>query len=133
MVTTHCDQCGAALIKGKNRVSNWSKRCVILNSDELSPCQKAKNKETAKVARKNRKEQDKTDQYEQFKKTKFGNDEAMRTCIRCEPDEDGVAPKFLSKGPYHRICDTCSNTAPGISVKHLSRAGEVLAGVEFMH
>ena len=48
-------------------------------------------------------------------------------------DKSDKARRFKSEGPYNRQCEACNSAAKGISVKNLSRAGEVLEGVEFMN
>ena len=99
----HCDNpdCLKELIKGINCTTAWAKRCVLLDSDKLSPCQMTKNRETAKKARDYQKGKDRKAQYELHKKQKIANNEGMRECLRCDD-------MFLSKGIYNRICGRCS-------------------------
>jgi len=103
-MNTHCDVCYSELIKGKNRVSNWSKRCVLIGFQELSPCQKAKNKETSKEAmkesfRREEERQAETDLYI----SQFSNvDIKKRICLRCDQS-------FESNGIHNRLCERCSN------------------------
>ena len=65
-------------------------------------------------------------------KQKNNPQEAMRTCLRCDEDENG-AIMFLSKGTHNRICDKCSNKQQSINVVNLSRAGDNIPGLEFMY
>lgn len=125
-----CDQCGKELVKGVNKRTNRARRCVLLDSDKLSPCQALKNKETGKIARQTRTKQDKQYQYEQLKKKKITNNEGMRTCLRCDEDENGVVPKFLSQGPFNRVCESCSNAIPGLNLDGFSTLRGKIPSVE---
>lgn len=124
-MSKHCDQCKQELVIGTNCLTRWAKRCCNLNNDELSECQKSKNKETAKASRKKRTEEDKQEQYNIFKKSKYSNiNEADRVCLRCDE-------VFSSKGVHNRICDRCNRIHEGIDVSNLSRAGDKTKDINF--
>lgn len=127
-LTKICDCCGFPIMWS---VSSWAKRCRLPgNTKERSPCQKFKDAQVAKVARNKAKNEGRIVSY-QNKAFNNTSHEALRECLRCEPDENGVVPKFLSKGPYNRICDRCSRIHEGVDVGNLSRIGEKIESISF--
>lgn len=116
-----CDVCNVELKIDVNVATAWSRRCQILDyTAKRSPCQIIKNRETAKRSRDKLKKEGRMPDYSN-KAFLNSDQEAMRTCLRCEPDENGVIPKFLSSGTHSRICPSCTGTLPGVNIKNLSR------------
>lgn len=117
-LTIICDQCCFPVINAHTRLA---KRCCmpgIFHPKNKSPCQKSAHKQSAKKTRnKQQGEEGKLYQNKAFKDT---GHQAMRGCLRCEPDNNGVIPKFLSMGKGHRICPACSRKEAGINVEGFS-------------
>lgn len=128
-LTIICDQCCFPVTNAKTRLA---KRCCmpgIFHPKNKSSCQKSADRTSAKKARQDalKREDGKFYQNRAFEDK---SQEAMRECLKCDVDEEGVAPKFLSRNPYHRICDSCSNTIPGINMKNLSGLARTLPNLE---
>lgn len=124
-----CDICEKPLIIGKNATSDKNIRCSNpADTKKLSKCQKIKNLETSKESRRIAREKgEKTvKSIEYYKKTLEEHkmpaldtsQKAMRTCLRCDEDENGCIPAFMSNSPHNRICDECSTKAEGIPIRH---------------
>ena len=122
-----CDICNKPI---KHAKTSWAARCQLPEGESgRSTCQRTKDRQTSKAARdKIREAGGKVCYRNQAFDDK--SQEAMRECLKCDVNADGVAPKFLSRSPYHRICDSCSNTIPGINMKNLSGLARTLPNLE---
>jgi hypothetical protein len=119
MMNKHCDQCGAELVKGVNASSTRNNTCSDPNSKQLTKCQTAHNAQDMQKTRNAKKGGIQKAAYEkQLEQCRLPQptniDQAMRKCLRCEPNEDGSYKTFLSNGKYHRICDECSLGQEGV-------------------
>ena len=128
-MTKLCDQCGLPMIKGVNCLTAYARRCCLLHTKELSPCQKAKNIESSKATRKRYKNSLKECKLPEMDISR----QAMRTCLKCDSDENGVIPKFLSLSPGNRVCPECSNHKEGFKMSAIDTAGIEGTSRDFMN
>jgi hypothetical protein len=124
-----CWACGFPIISGSKEIKRTRRAecCQPSEPGERTSCQTARNNYNQKMARL---------RYKKIGKKKpvlvENSQQAMRECLRCEDDPlTGVIPKFLSKGPFNRICEPCSNKLETIDVSNLSGIGDKIEGFEF--
>ena len=118
-MTKLCDQCHKPLVKGVNCLTAYARRCCLLNTKELSPCQKAKNIESSKATRKRYNASLRECKLPELDKSR----QAMRECLKCDSDENGIVKKFLSLSPGNRVCPECANHKEGFKVSAIDTAG----------
>jgi len=128
-----CDQCEAILIEGVNcRHLLKAKRCTnLIEPHKRSECQVKENRRTTMISNKDRYIRKR--KPENYQNENINPDGAWRTCLRCEPNEDGSYRKFWSKGKYLRICGPCSRAEEALSMKNISRVGGKTEGVKFIN
>ena len=124
-----CWSCGFPIA---NNSDPRAKVCHSITKSETSNCKKAKdrydqgvwqgkNPKSWRVIARNKSKQ------------KIYPQQAMRPCLRCDEDINGVIPTFLSKGPWNRVCEPCSMKQASVKVNGLSRVGGIVEGFEFMY
>lgn len=127
MVIRYCDiaKCGKPLVKGVNITTYRAKRCVLINSNELSPCQKAKNRETAKIARADQVEEEREEKRARIKL--YNSQVATRKCLKC-------GKGFRSEGKYNRICFRCGQLQPqdGMRVRRLAKDRSKITDIDLV-
>lgn len=133
--------CGICGLMTRNATSSHAVCCKdtgpdITNPAHRSSCQKAHESIRTKLTRAKQKSEGYKRALQLFKlPPKDTSQQGMRTCLRCDENEDGSIPMFLSLSPYHRICEPCSRLQAGFKMEKLSRigVGSKIEGLEFNH
>ena len=129
--TRFCDICGLPMIKGVNCSTRKAKRCCLIGTNKLSPCQIKKNIIFCKGTRK--KYYKKSDREKDSLPDLDRSQEAMRECLRCDSDENGIIPQFLSLSPSNRICEACSNKQEAFKASRISAQDIENSDADFMN